>query len=170
MAMTMKAEGMEEISRMLNQMEGHAEGVAAGGLYEGAGVMADAINEGAKTIKADKFHYAVFPGATTRLPSQEEKEIVLAAGAGIAKFNKDGTEVDTSVGFSNAGYAELKGKMVPIPKIVNAINSGTSFMAKQPFVRKAVSKATPKAIEQMQRYIEAELEKIGKGYTASMKD
>ena len=170
MAMTMKAEGMEEISHLLTQMGDKAEGVAAGGLYEGAGVMADAINEGAKAIQAGKFHYVAVVGTTMRLPSYEEKEIIVTAGAGIAKFNKNGTEVDTSVGFRNSGYAELKGRMVPIPKIVNAVNSGTSFMKKQPFVRKAASKASPKAIEQMCRYIEEEFDRIGKGYAASMKD
>ena len=169
MAYVMKVDGMEEISEMLTAMEERAPGVAAGGLYEGAGVMADAIRRGADTIKTAPFHYAVFPGTTMRMPTPEEKEIVTAAAAGIAKFNKRGTEVDTSVGFRNAGYAELKGEMVPIPKIVNAINSGTSFMKKQPFVRKAARNATPKALEAMRKYIEAEFEAIGKQYTASMK-
>ena len=98
----------------------------------------------------------------TRLPSPEEKAIVQQAAAGIAKFNKNGTEVDTSVGFRNAGYAELKGKMVPIPKIVNAINSGTSFMRKQPFVRQAARSGASKAIEAMKTAIEAEFEALTK--------
>ena len=169
MAYTMKVDGVEALSEMLGRMEEKAPAVASGALYEGAGIMADEIRKGADTIKADKFHYAVFPTATQRLPSPEEKAIVQAAAAGIAKFNKNGTEVDTSVGFRNAGYAELNGKMVPIPKIVNAINSGTSFMKKQPFIRKAAAAATPKAIAKMQKYIEAEFEAIGKDYKSSMK-
>jgi hypothetical protein len=169
MPFQMKTEGMEELSDMLIQMGESASGVAAGALYEGAGLMADALNQGAKSIKTEPFHYVVFPGNITRLPSPEEKEIVVTAAAGIAKFNKSGTEVDTSVGFRDSGYAELKGKMVPIPKIVNAINSGTSFMRKQPFVRKSASKASPKVIAQMKKYIEAAFEAIGKEYKASMK-
>lgn len=166
MAYTMKVDGVEALSEMLGQMEEKAPAVASGALYEGAGIMADEIRKGADTIRTEPFHYAVF---VTRKPSPEEKAIVQAASAGIAKFNKNGAEVDTSVGFRNAGYAELKGKMVPIPKIVNAINSGTSFMKKQPFVRKAATDATPKAIAAMQKYIEAEFEAIGKTYTSSMK-
>ncbi len=169
MGYKIKVDGMAEVSEMLNQMEEAAPGVAAGALYEGAGVVADALNKGAESIKTEPFHYVVFPGRITRLPSPEEKEIVVTAAAGIAKFNKSGTEVDTSVGFRNAGYAELKGKLVPIPKIVNAINSGTSFMKKQPFVRRAASRVAPKAIAAMQKYIEAAFEAIGKGYKASMK-
>ena len=162
----MNVDGMAEISELLGKLEERAPAVASGALYEGAGVMADEIRKGAETIKTEPFKYTK---NGTRMPSPEEKEIVQTAAAGIAKFNKNGTEVDTSVGFRNAGYAELAGKMVPIPKIVNAINSGTSFMRKQPFVRRAASKATPKALEAMRKKIEAEFEAIGKEYQASMK-
>ena len=163
----MKVDGMVEISELLGKLEEQAPKVAAQALYDGAGIMAAEVNKGAGMIKTAPFKYA--SGGNTRLPSPEEKEIVQAAAAGIAKFNKNGTEVDTSVGFRNSGYAELKGKMVPIPKIVNAINSGTSFMNKQPFVRKAANTATPKALEAMRKRIEAEFEAIGKDYKASMK-
>ena len=167
MAYQMKVDGMTEISEMLEKLGDSAQAVASKALYEGAGIMADSIRKGADTIRTAEFHYA--SNGDTRLPSPEEKEIVQAAAAGIAKFNKNGTEVDTSVGFRNAGYAELNGKMVPIPKIVNAINSGTSFMNKQPFVRKAASSATPKALEAMRKRIEEEFDAIGKQYQESMK-
>ena len=95
---------------------------------------------------------------------------VLAARSMFDGFvGVNGSEVETSVGFKNAGYAQLKGKMVPIPVIVNSINSGTSFMRKQPFVRKAASGASNQAIEAMQKRIEEEFEAIGKQYSAHMK-
>lgn len=166
MAYTMKTEGLEDLSSQLNEMGEKAQGIAARGLYEGAGVMSEAINKAADGIKTAPFHYAVF---VTREPSPEEKAVIQAAGAGIAKFNKNGSEIDTSVGYANSGYAELNGKMVPIPKIVNAVNSGTSFMKKQPFVRKSASKAKSEVLEKMRQYIEKEFEAIGKGYKSSMK-
>ena len=46
--------------------------------------------------------------------------------------------------------------------IANAINSGTSFMQKQPFVRKGANKGAPKAIEAMKEFIENELNAINK--------
>ena len=158
MPYVMKVDGMSEISEALDKLEKNAAAAAAQGLYEGAGVIADEVNQNAAAIRTEEFHYAVFPGATSRLPSPEEKEIVLQAAAGIAKFRKDGTEVNTSVGFNNAGYAQLKGRTVPIPVIVNAINSGTSFMRKQPFIRKAASKGAPKAIKAMKDKIESVLD------------
>ncbi len=154
----LKVEGMAEISEALGKLADGAAGAAALGLYEGAGVMADEVNQSAAGIRTEEFHYAVFPGATTRLPSPEEKEIVMQAAVGIARFKKDGTEVDTSIGFRNAGYAQLKGRTVPIPVIVNAINSGTSFMKKQPFIRNAASKGAPKAMKAMKDKIESVLD------------
>ena len=159
MAYQMKVDGMAEISELLSQMEEKAPAVAARALYDGAGIMADEIRKGTETIKTAPFKYA---RNGTRLPSPEEKEIVSQAAVGIAKFDKNGTEVDTSVGFRQSGYAELNGKQKPIPVIVNAINSGTSFMNKQPFIRKAANSGAPKAMKAMKDRIESDFEAMKK--------
>ena len=152
MAYTLKVDGMEEISETLTKLAESAQAAAALGLYEGAGIMADAIKSGAESISAVPFRY-VFNG-WKRLPSPEEKAIVTAASAGIAKFDKNGAEVNTSVGYRSSGYATLNGKVKPIPLIVNAINSGTSFMSKQPFIRRAAKSGAPKAIEAIKAKID----------------
>ena len=155
----LKVDGLTESSEKLDKLDKAAPAVAAQALYEGAGIMADEIKKGAAQIKTAPFQYA---RNGTRLPSPEEKEIVMKAAAGIAKFQSDGTEVDTSVGYRNAGYATLKDKVVPIPKIVNAINSGTSFMNKQPFVRKAAKSGGTKATAAMKAKIEKAFDEITK--------
>lgn len=149
MPYTMKSEGLKELSDMLDKMEKNAGQVASLALYDGAGAMADEIRKQAKNIKTAPFKYAAH--GNTRLPSPEEKEIVENADVGIAKFNGSGTEVNTSVGYKNAGYTILAGKLKPVPMIVASVNSGTSFMKKQPFFRKAVSNGTKKATEAMIR-------------------
>ena len=156
---------MEEVSKMLTAMEEKAPGVASQAVYKGAGLMRDAVAGGVESIKTEKFHYAVFPEATQRLPSPEEKEIVMQADPGIARFDKNGTEVQTSVGYANSGYAILKGRLKPIPVIVNAINSGTSFMKKQPFVRNAARKAKSKTEQAMKEAVETAFEAIANGKT-----
>lgn len=156
----LKVDGMKEISETLSKLEEKAPKAASKALYEGAGIMAAEIRKSAEGIKTAPFKYA--GSGKTRLPSPEEKAIVTAAGAGIARFNKDGTEVDTSVGFRNAGYADLDGKKKPIPLIVNSINSGTSFMTKQPFIRKAANSGGKKAMEAMKKVIETEFEAVTK--------
>lgn len=156
----MQIDGMAEISELLGKMEQQAPAVAAQALYVGAGIMSDAIRQEANGIKTAAFRYA--KNGESRMPSPEEKEIVTAAGAGIAKFDKNATEVNTSVGYRNAGYADLKGKKKPIPVIVNSINSGTSFMNKQPFVRKAARNGGTKAMEAMKEFIEDAFDKMQK--------
>ena len=160
MAVTMTVEGLEEISEMLNQLGNDAQKIASLALYEGAGVMADEVSRSAESIKTAPFHYAVFG---TRLPSPEEKAAVTEHGSvGIAKFDKNGAEVTTSVGYGNAGYAEVKGKQKAVAQIANAINSGTSFMAKQPFIRKAANSGSRKAAEAIRQAIEARINEITK--------
>lgn len=192
----MKVDGMVEISELLEKLDKKAPGVAAQALYEGAHVMAQAILDEMGRIKTAPFQYAR-PGEM-RLPSPEEKEILEQASVGIAKFDKNGTEIDTSVGFNNNGYVTVKWNhmsskartnykavskrggdgitassvakklgvssnaenLKPVGVIANSINSGTSFMVKQPFVRKGASKGAPKAMAVMREKIEREFEKI----------
>lgn len=158
MAYELKVDGMAEISELLSKLEEAAPAIAAQALYEGAGIMSGEIRSAAEGIKTG-------PGPTresARYATPEEKAAVLSVGAGIAKFNKNGTEVDTSVGYRNSGYVNIKGKQKPIPLIVNSINSGTSFMNKQPFVRKAARSGGAKAMSKMQSYIEDAFEKMTK--------
>lgn len=158
MAYELKVDGMTEISELLSKLEEAASAIAAEALYEGAGTMSAAINSAAESIKTG-------PGSTreeARYATPEEKAAVLAAGAGIAKFDKTGTEVNTSVGYKSAGYAVIKGKTKPVPLIVNAINSGTSFMHKQPFVRQAARSGGAKAMSVMTAFIEDAFGKITK--------
>ena len=54
------------------------------------------------------------------------------------------------------------GGRVTIPLIVNAINSGTSFMHKQPFIRKAARGGGTKAMGVMKAFIEDAFEKMTK--------
>jgi hypothetical protein len=198
MNFTFQSDGLAEISRMLNELGDKAAFVGSHALYEGAGRMADAIFAEINNIQTAPFKYAG-PGET-RLPSPEEKAVLQQGEAfGITKFEKDGNEINTSVGLNGSGYANVnwnhmnssartnykdvafKGKenaasstlktirysgkaeqyglsstigrgaqnQKPISVIANAINSGTSFMQKQPFVRKGVSKGKKTAVAAM---------------------
>lgn len=170
MAFSIEVEGLDELNNQLEKLGNRALGIAAHGLYEGAGIMADGFSRAIKGIRTAPFKYA--SGGKKRLPSPEEKAIVANAPHGVAKFKKSGIHVDTSVGFNTSGYARItwnharssgrtkykigyngiakraevtEGKSSgisakPVGVIVNAINSGTSFMAKQPFAREAISK------------------------------
>lgn len=160
MAYTMKTDGMDELSRMLSNLGNAAQGVAAASLYEGAGVMADAVSQAVHGIATEPFRYAV--GGHKRKASPEEKAILEAAAKGVAKFKKNGLSVSTSVGLANAGYGQLGSKRVPVPQIANAINSGTSFREKQPFFRKAVSQKQHAAMAAIENGIQKRVDEITK--------
>ena len=63
--------------------------------------------------------------------------------------------IQTSIGFDNSGYANMAGKTVPVPLIANSINHGTSFMQKQPFLRKAFSQNQGAAVAAIEAGIKA---------------
>ena len=141
MAMTIKTEGLTEVSELLTKLGDKAQDVASRALYEGAGVVANAFTAAINSIQAEKQRKKNRPPDKTpkRLPTPEEKAALIGK-SGIARFNKNGSEVDTIIGISrSAGYAEINGRKKPILLIARSINSGTSFMRKQPVFRKAVS-------------------------------
>lgn len=173
-------EGLDELNRAIDSLGKAGQGAAAAGLFEAAGVYADEVSKAIDGIAVSPYKYASRKRGEVREPSPEEKAILKGAGAnGIAKFKKSGVSVDTSIGFNNAGYAPVtwgnkrhKGRtnykwdgktatrasaggkgtdVKPIPVIANAINSGTGFMKKQPFFRKAVSRAKGKASEAFEK-------------------
>ena len=165
MAMTIKTEGLTELSETLTRLEEKAEDVATGAVFDGAAVVADAFTAAANSIKTEPFHYLAVPelAGKKRLPSPEEKAAVIGK-SGVAKFHKNGSEVDTLIGITgNAGYANINGKQKAVRMIARAINSGTSFMAKQPVFRKAASQSAGKAKAAIISKAESMLDNIIKG-------
>ena len=181
MAFSIQWDGADELLRKMDKLPEKAAKIAAEALYEGAGVMADAVSQAIHGIATEKFKYAA--GGTKRLPSPEEKAILEQSKHGVAKFRNTGTKIETSIGFDNAGYAKItwnhartnvrtkyklqkNGKYAhasqgggesskPVEVIVNSINHGTSFMKKQPFLRKAFSQNQSAAVAAVEAGIRA---------------
>lgn len=187
MAFTMEVSGMDELEKKLGQLEtAKSQQMAAVALYEGAGVMADKVSAAVKGIATEPFKYA--RSGEKRKPSPEEKAIVAEARRGVSKFRKSPLRVDTSVGFQNSGYGAItwnhartntrtkykvndKGiahhasmgggtSSKPVALIANAINSGTSFMEKQPFLRKAFSGGKGAAEAAIENKLREEIDKL----------
>ena len=168
MPFTLEWSGADELLRKMDRLPDKAAKIAAEALYEGADVMADAVSRAVQGIATEEFHYA--KGGETRMPSPEEKAIVMNQRRGISKFKNNGTVISTKVGVSSDGYSKitwnhaksgtrtkykigLGGKATgsqsqegkssglsakPVAVIINSIEHGTSFMKKQPFMRKAI--------------------------------
>ena len=168
MPFSLEWSGADELLRKMDKLPEKAAKIAAEALYEGADVMADAVSRAVQGIATEEFHYAT--GGETRMPSPEEKAIVMNQRRGVSKFRNNGTVVSTKVGISSDGYSkitwnhaksgtrtkykvgyggEVKQSQVqegkssgtsakPVAVIINSIEHGTSFMKKQPFMRKAI--------------------------------
>ena len=158
MAFRLEVTGMDELLRKMDQLGEKGRDCASLALYEGARVAADAVGSAVQGIATEPFKYA--KGGQKRMPSPEEKAVLTGARHGVSKFRKSLTKVDTSVGYQNSGYGTINGKTVPVPMIANAINSGTSFMRKQPFVRKAFSQTKGAAEAAIENKLREELEKL----------
>lgn len=125
--------------KMFDRFHSSVYGLASAALYEGAGVVADAIRNATPQDSGD-----------------------LADSIGIAEFDKDGDKVSTAIGFS--GYDE-KG----VPNIVKArvlehgrVDASGRTVAKHPFIKNAVRKAKQKALNAMQKRFEQGVNDITK--------
>lgn len=155
MGATLRVTGTAEFSAKLDKLAANAPKAAAFGVYDGAAVVADAMNNAIKSIRTGK--------ATRdkkRLPSPDEKAL-LEGSCGVARFQKDGSEVQTLVGVGE-GYGSIRGRRKAVKMIANAVESGTSFMKKQPVIRKAARASRAAAQDAMVRTAEKMLEELSK--------
>ena len=157
MGMTIEVD-LDGITSMLDDFAGSAGKIAATSLYKGAGIVADALTAAINNISTEPFRYAI-PGLT-RKPSPEEKAALGQGKFGVAKFKGSGTEIETSIGVGNAGYADIAGRRKPVPLIAYSINHGTSFLRKQPFMRLAFSRSKNIAISAIGSSMEQQLQEI----------
>ena len=146
--------GAEELADKLLTLGEKGKDISKMALYDGAGVVADAVRAGVATI----------PTLTTRpfdgLTESDRED--LAAGIGIAKFQEGSDEVTTAVSFN--GYARRKEKNfpngVPLALLARSLESGSSLRQKHPFVRIAVSGAKAAAIAAMSERVNEEIKKV----------
>ena len=154
--MASQINGTDELSAMLAKLENEAEPIAAMALYEGAAIVANAFKSAANSIQAAPFKWGT--KRRPRLPSLIEKAAV--TNIGIATFHKEGgAEVNTVVGVPE-GYVSINGKAKAVKLLARAINSGTSFMNKQPVFRKAISSSRGAAQAAMTQKAEELIEQI----------
>lgn len=208
MAFMIDISGMEVLQKQFEKLQKEAPNAASYALYEGAGVVADAVSREVQGISTEPFKYV--KNGQKRKPSPEEKATLQTAPHGVAKFHKKLERIDTTVGYNNAGYANVnwnhmkstartnykavsfKGhssnassylkalretegsekygisktfgrhaqNQKPVGVIANAINSGTSFMERQPFMRKAFTKSKKAAMAAIEERLTKELEKL----------
>lgn len=180
MPYSIQVDGFEELLRNFDRLPEKAEEVAAMALYDGAGVMADKVSKEIRGISTEPFKYASGGKKRKPSPEEKAivanakhgiskfkkngLSVNTSVGYGLSGYAKitwnhakSGNRTKYKVGFGGKAASSVSQEgessgisAKPVELIVNSINSGTSFMEKQPFLRKAFSqskKAAEAAIE-----------------------
>ena len=165
----MQIRGLEEYEKALSQMANFTEEIGKEAVYVGAGIVADAIRNEIYTLPVGEGEISGLPpkakeGQKIAVISKRQRADLLES-LGIAKIENRKGYIQTKVGFD--GYGSVKTKKWPngLPNVILArsINSGTSFMEKNPFARRAVSKSKNTAEKAMGNKVNEEIKKIMEG-------
>ncbi len=150
------SDGINEYLQTLNRLGKEIEGISKQAIYEGAKIIADEIKNNIEALPTDEEWGT--PKKMKAGPTKAEKENI-ARGLGIAHMQDNKGTINTKIGYDDAGYDENN---KPIQMIARSVNSGTSFMKKNPFFEKGVRNSRNKAKQKMIEVAEKELEKIAK--------
>lgn len=156
-------QGFDDFLSTIEVVGKNTEDLARRALYSGAGIMADALKTelySLPTVKESNNIFAYGTGEKMRL--SEKQKAGLLDGLGIAPFDVTARgEVQTKVGFQ--GYNEVKTKRYPNGQpnqmIARVVESGSSYMDKNPFIRRTISRTKKQAEEKMREVVEKEMQK-----------
>lgn len=143
--------GLTKYLEQLGNLADRADGLAGRAIYEGAKIVADKIHE---NIEALPVQDGPVKGLR-RDPSQAEKDGLLA-GLGVAKKRDDGGFINVKIGMDgyNSHVTEKYPKGHPNAMIARAINAGSTYMNRYPFIDNAVRSTKTAAEEAMKEVIE----------------
>lgn len=140
--------GIEQYERQLEQIGRKAQRILGRALYDGAGILADAVQEEIRGL--DRLD-----------PRQREG---LRKGLGIARFWEQNGDLLTKIGFE--GYNRWKTKRWPNGQpnamIARTTIRGTSWMPANRFTARAARKARERCIKAMQDRMDAEFAALTK--------
>lgn len=189
MSYSIEAKGLDDVMRKLDELGKQGQQIVARGLYEGAGVMADKVSREVHGISTEPFHYAAGGQKRKPSPEEKaiieharkgvskfkktatRVETHVGIGDGYASITwnhaKSGLRTKYKINYggkarqSQSQEGKSSGRSAkPVYVIVNAINSGTSFMQRQPFMQKAFSQGSGPAEEAIERSVREQLDKI----------
>lgn len=154
-----KVEGMEEFIELLIATDKQTEKMISKSIYPGAKIVADVCKSYLET------HIITSEGRHTtkqHYPSKKQKQGLIDS-MGIAKMmRKEGGVFDVKLGFD--GYNEVKTKKYPNGQpnamIARSINSGSSYMRRQPFMDMTIRVSKDRAEAAIEKKFNEELERF----------
>lgn len=140
--------GIQNFTDELNELTGRTNGILKMGLYDGASVAVEAVRD----------EIAVLEKVT------EQERNALDSGLGIAHMKVENGNVSVTIGFD--GYDDHptakypKGR--PIAMLARAIQSGTSWRMKRPFITKAKTKKQKAITSAVKETVEKQIAQLTK--------
>ena len=156
---TFKFEGVDELIKQYQKLQNNADEMIGAAIYNGAGVVMKAVESAVSNIATDdRFGTDTSP---TSGPSSIQKA-GLQHSLGIAKLRDDNGFRNVKIGFD--GYNRVKTKTWPQGQpnamVARSVESGTSWMQKQPFMRKAEQSSRARCEKVMSETVDKEIQKI----------
>ena len=157
--------GLEEYTEQLQKLGTAAPAISKMALYEGAGIVIEAIKTNIKALPVEGNRY--LRGSDKYNVITETNKNDLLNSVGITKMEKDDSgNWNVKIGFNDYGspttITKKYKKGLPNALLARSIISGTSVRAKRPFVRTAVNSVKGKANAAMSKVVEEEQKKIMK--------
>lgn len=140
----------DEYALRLSRLGKNGKDIAKKAIYKGAGMMTDKIRDNIDTIQS----------------VHDYQKQDLKDSLGITSIEQDNKGIwNAKIGFDGYGSVPTKKypKGLPNQLLARAVESGTSFRQKTPFVRRAVTSTRRKVMKIMQGEIDKETEKIMEG-------
>ena len=152
--------GLEQYELRISQLGKETERIAGEAIYEGAGVVADAIKANIQALPVVNGYGTAsnpLPGGVTAV-----QKAGLIDGFGISSMQNEGGYLNVKLGFD--GYNRTKTEQYPQGQpnqlVARGVESGTSWKQAHPFVKNAVSKSRKNAEKVMAEKLDEEIEKI----------
>lgn len=152
-------EGVDELVAKYEKLGNNTEEIIGKAIFNGAGVVANAVKGAVEGINPDnRFGTQENP---TSGPSTIQK-LGLQYSLGISKMRNDNGFRNVKIGFS--GYNNVKTKTWPQGQpnmmVARAVESGTSWMQKQPFMRRAEQASRSQCEKVMSETVDIAIQKI----------
>lgn len=149
-----KFEGLDEYLRRLEKLQGDSKKEIGMAIYEGAGLVAREVAAEIQKLPVNNKYQK------NGITSVQKKGLI--EGFGISHIQDDNNYRNVKLGFD--GYNKQKTKNHPNGQpnalIARAVNSGTSFRKKNPFVDRATRRAKSKCEATMKAVIEKSINQI----------
>lgn len=152
--------GLEEYELLLSRMGKDTKRIAGQAIYAGAGIMADEIKAGIRSLPIVSGYGTEnnpLPGGVTA-----EQKAGLLDGLGIAPMENDSGFLNVKIGFD--GYNRTRTKQYPYGQpnqlVARGVESGTSWKQPHPFVKPAISRSRKQVEQKMAEVIDEEIKKL----------